>query len=50
MYLQAAIRGDSDAISEVAKCYYYGIGTRKNRKIAEIWYDRAEELGSIRTD
>ncbi|WP_244877213.1 hypothetical protein [Acinetobacter tjernbergiae] len=26
------------------------MGTRKNRKIAEIWYDRAEELGSIRTD
>lgn len=50
LYLQAAIREDAGAISEVARCYYYGIGTRKNRVLANIWYDRSEELENIKKD
>ena len=45
LYLKAAIRGDDQAINEVGRCYYFGIGVSEDRALAEIWYDRAEELG-----
>jgi TPR repeat protein len=44
-YLKAAIRNDAQAIYEVGRCYYYGIGTRKDKSIADIWLERAQELG-----
>jgi uncharacterized protein len=34
-YLHAMIFGDRDAIYEVARCFYYGIGTRKDRVVYE---------------
>jgi len=50
LYLQSALRGSSEAVYEVSRCYYFGIGTRKNKVLGAIWYDRAEELGSVRND
>jgi uncharacterized protein len=46
-YLDAAIRGDGQAIFEVARCYTYGIGIDCAPQIAEIWSDRADELGTF---
>lgn len=45
LYMKAAIRGDNQSVAEVGRLYYYGIGVEKNRKLANIWLDRAEELG-----
>lgn len=45
LYLQAALRGNPDAIYEVGRYYYHGVVVEKNKKIADIWFDRAEELG-----
>jgi len=44
LYLAAAIRGDDDAVGEVARCYLYGIGIAKDKRLAIVWYKRAEEL------
>lgn len=35
-YVLAMVLGDRDAIFEVARCAYYGIGTKRNRKLYEI--------------
>ncbi len=45
LYLESAIRGDDQAINEVGRCYFFGIGVAEDRTLANIWYDRAEELG-----
>ncbi len=45
LYLQAALRGDDQSHAEVARCYHYGIGIEEDRDLAEIWYERADELG-----
>jgi hypothetical protein len=39
LYMAASLNGDVMALHEVARCFYYGIGTAKDRKIAEVWYD-----------
>lgn len=46
LFLDAAIRGDAEAVFEVSRCYFYGIGVTQDREIAEIWAARAEELGT----
>ena len=45
LFLQAALLGDSEMVYEVARTYYYGIGTKIDRKTADIWYQHAEKLG-----
>lgn len=45
LYLQAALRGDQQSIHEVGRCYYYGIGIEEDKDLADIWLERAEELG-----
>jgi uncharacterized protein len=45
LYLKAALRGDEQSVYEVGRCYYYGIGASEDRRLADIWLDRAEELG-----
>lgn len=45
LYLKAALRGDDQSVEEVARCYYYGIGVKEDERVADIWYERAEELG-----
>lgn len=47
LFLDAAIRGDEQAVFEVARCYTYGIGIPINMQVAEIWAARAEELGTF---
>jgi TPR repeat protein len=44
-FLRAAIRGDRDAVYQVGVAYYYGDGVEADRRLADIWMDRAEELG-----
>jgi len=44
-YLAAAVNGDNQAIVEVGRCLFHGIGVQRDRKIAEIWFRRAEFLG-----
>jgi TPR repeat protein len=45
LYLRAALLGERQSIYEVGRMYYYGIGVRKNRRLAEIWLDCAELRG-----
>jgi TPR repeat protein len=39
-YLLSAKLGNKNAVSEVARCYYYGLGTKKNLKQYQIWSKR----------
>lgn len=45
LYLRASIWGDEQAIAEVGRCLFYGIGIRRSRRVARFWLDRAESLG-----
>lgn len=44
-YLNAALLGDIQAVYEVGRCYYYGIGISKDEGIANIWLKQAREKG-----
>lgn len=46
LYLDAAIRGDKQAVFEVARRLTYGIGTVRDPVVAGIWAARARELGA----
>ena len=46
-YLQAALNGDEQAFFEVGRCYYYGIGFRKDRGLARVWLEKAKRLGTF---
>lgn len=50
LFLDAAIHGDEQAVFEVSRCYFHGIGIEQNRQISEIWGARAEELGTYRDE
>ncbi|MDQ7742753.1 tetratricopeptide repeat protein [Hydrogenophaga pseudoflava] len=43
-YLAAAINGDNEAIYEVGRCYFYGIGTPIDKKVATIWFKKAKSI------
>ncbi|MBD5655917.1 MAG: sel1 repeat family protein [Candidatus Eremiobacteraeota bacterium] len=45
LYVDAALHGDTQSVFEVGRCYRYGIGIAEDHALAEIWRDRAEELG-----
>lgn len=45
LYVSAALHGDKQAIYEVGRCYYHGIGVTQERKLARVWLDKARELG-----
>ncbi|HJT92192.1 MAG TPA: hypothetical protein VJ777_09650 [Mycobacterium sp.] len=45
LYVKAALLGERQSVYEVGRMYYYGIGTGRDRRLAEIWLDRAEALG-----
>jgi TPR repeat protein len=47
LYLRAALHGDDDAVFKVGRAYYYGFGVAEDRRVAGIWLDRAEELGTF---
>jgi TPR repeat protein len=44
-YLRAALHGDEQAVMRVGQAYFFGKGTSEDKRTAEIWFDRAEELG-----
>lgn len=46
LYLQAALHGDDDAVFKVGQAYFYGMGVLEDRRVANIWLDRAHELGT----
>ena len=43
-YLKEALRNKHQAFEEVARCYYFGIGVNRDRRVARVWYERAKEL------
>jgi uncharacterized protein len=43
-YMIAALLGDQQGIDEVARCLYYGVGTRKSKKLTDAWMDHANAL------
>ncbi|WP_156909311.1 tetratricopeptide repeat protein [Ottowia thiooxydans] len=43
-YLAAALNGDKESHAAVGRCLYLGIGVDRDRKIAEIWFRRADAL------
>lgn len=45
LYLRAALRGQPQSHYEMGRCYWHGLGVNRDRKIARVWFDRAEELG-----
>lgn len=44
-FLAAALNGDDDALVEVGRCLFHGIGVVRDRKVAEVWFRRADSLG-----
>jgi TPR repeat protein len=46
LYLRAALHGDKQSVYEIARCYYHGIGVQRDRSVARVWQDRAEEIGA----
>jgi len=49
-YLQAALWGEKDAFYEVGRCLYHGIGIKRDKSLANIWLDRAENLKHLKSD
>ncbi|WP_162243748.1 tetratricopeptide repeat protein [Ramlibacter sp. Leaf400] len=48
-FVAAALNGDDAALAEVGRCLYHGIGVGRDRKLAEVWFRRADMMGiSIR--
>lgn len=45
-HLRAALSGDVDAMEEVGRMYYYGIGVAQDRDVARIWLARHHYLKS----
>ena len=45
LYVRAALWGDKQAIHEVGRCLFYGIGAKRDRRLADVWLARAEALG-----
>jgi len=47
-YLRGVLYGDQQSVLEVGRCYYFGIGVKKDRKSSNIWLERAETLGFLK--
>lgn len=45
LYQMAALYGDKQSYYEVGRCLYHGIGISEDKDLAEIWLEKAEELG-----
>lgn len=45
-YLKSALLGDAEGMVAMGRLYHYGIGVNKDERIADVWFDRAEELGA----
>jgi len=44
-YVEAALRGDAQAVFEVARCLHYAIGCERDLPMSALWAGRARELG-----
>jgi uncharacterized protein len=44
-YTKAALLGDAPSHYEVGRMLYFGIGTPRNRRLADAWLKKAETLG-----
>lgn len=44
-HMHAALLGHAQSFYEVGRMYFYGIGTPRNRRLAEHWLAKAETLG-----
>lgn len=44
-YMQSALLGDNQAYFEVGRCFFYGIGVKKNRSLGGLWIEKAKVLG-----
>lgn len=42
---KAAEGGEPTAMGNLANCYYYGNGTKKDRRLAKEWYGRSSDAG-----
>lgn len=45
LYVKAALYGDEQSFHEVGRCYFHGIGTDEDKKLADIWLEKAESVG-----
>lgn len=43
-YLQSAVLGDEQSAFEVGRCYWHGIGVKRDRRIANIWLAHADRV------
>ena len=39
-YMKASLWGNRDALFEVYRCLYHGIGVEENKGLSQIWLDR----------
>jgi uncharacterized protein len=44
-YIESALKGDMDAVYEVIRCVYWGIGLRRNKRLAYLISDLWKGLG-----
>ncbi len=44
LYLRAALLGDKQSIYEVGRCYWHGLGVKRDRAIASAWLDQASKF------
>ena len=49
LYMKASLLGDRDAMYEVGRCFYWGIGTEKDRHAAKVWFDAHEQYDERRS-
>ncbi|MDE2481072.1 MAG: sel1 repeat family protein [bacterium] len=49
-YLRAALNMDEDAVGEVGRCYYHGIGVTRDRRIGKIWIEHSIVKGATGVD
>jgi len=45
LYLRAALYGDKQSAYEVGRCYWHGTGVQRDRRVARIWLEYAEQFG-----
>ncbi len=44
LYLRAALHGDKQSAYETGRCYWHGTGVQRDRRVARVWLDYAEQF------
>ena len=47
LYLKAAEKGNTYAMVKLGKCYFWGLGVKKDKDIAIYWFKEAEKEGNL---